>query len=172
MTSERAQYHLLMLRLGHCESYEQELDRILAEEDPLPPLVLDLALCMSDLNKTISILREYLLDHPADQQTVYDMVLADVHQKYGAKEWNTVQTAGFLWEVQRIVSTNYEAPWDRLYKLTQEFELFEEGLISREVFEEAFDSVFCRGIGLDVWAMEAARHPKKKKSLLDFLRRK
>ena len=82
MTPEKAQYHLLMLRLGQRAEYDRELDRILEEEDPLPPLILDLALCMSDLNQTISLLREFLLDHPADQQTVYDMVPADLRRKY------------------------------------------------------------------------------------------
>ena len=171
MTPEKAQYHLLMLRLGHQASYDRELDRILNEEDPLPPLILELALCMSGLNKTISVLREYLHDHPADQQQVYDLVLADVHRKYDTKEWDAVQTAGFLWEVRRAAWDFSEDPWDGLYQLVYEFELYEEGLISREVFEEAFDSLFCRGICLDVWAMEAARHPKKRKSIWNIFRK-
>lgn len=172
MTPEKAQYHLLMLRLGQREAYDRALDRILVEEDPLPPLILDLALCMSDLNQTISILREYIHDRPADQQQVYDLVLADVHRKYDTKEWDALQTAGFLWEVRRAAWDFSEDPWDGLYHLVYEFELFEEGLISRDVFDEAFDSIFRRGVGLDVWTMEAARHPKKKKSILDFFRRK
>ena len=171
MTPEKAQYHLLMLRLGQREEYDRELDRILMEADPLPPLVLDLALCMSDLNKSISILREYLRDHPADQQQVYDLLLADVRRKYDAREWDAIQTAGFLWEVRRVAWDFSEEPWDGLYNLVYEFELFEEGLICREVFAEAFHSVFCRGVGLDVWAMEAARHPKKKKSIFNIFRK-
>lgn len=171
MTPEKAQYHLLMLRLGQREEYDRELDRILEAEDPLPPLILELAVSMSDLNKTISVLREYLHHRPADQQQVYDLVLADVHRKYDTKEWDAVRTAGFLWEIRRAAWDFSEDPWDGLYHLVYEFELFEENLICREVFEEAFDSVFCRGVGLDVWAMEATRHPKGKKSSFHIFRK-
>ena len=67
MTPERAQYHLLMLRMGEYDEYDRELDRLLLEQDPLSPLVLELAFCISDREQTISVLRNFLLDHPADE---------------------------------------------------------------------------------------------------------
>ena len=68
MTPEQTMYHMLMLKLGRTEEYDRELDRLLEEQDPLSPLVLELAFCMSDRRETISVLHNFLLDHPADQQ--------------------------------------------------------------------------------------------------------
>ena len=56
MTPERAAYHRLMLLAGVQEEFEKELDDALETEDPITPPILDLAFCMSDLNRTISVL--------------------------------------------------------------------------------------------------------------------
>lgn len=168
MTPEKAQYHLLMLRLGQRTAYDRELDRILQEEDPLPPLILDLAVCMSDLNQTISVLREFLLDHPADQQTVYEMVLADLRRKYTEEKLTPAETAALMWKITRIVRDPGEDPWWQLYGPCDDHDLVEAGILSEESFTEALEA-FLQG---EAWGDVRPVEPKKKKSILDFFRRK
>lgn len=168
MSPETAQYHLMMLRLGQREEYDRELDRILEEEDPLPPLILDLALCMSDVNRTISVLREYSMDHPADQQQVYDMILADLRRKYTEQSLTAVQTVALLWNITRIVKDPGEDPWRQLYGPIDDYDLMEAGILSGESFIEALEA-FLRG---EAWGNVRPVKPKKKKSILDFFRKK
>ena len=45
MTLERAYYHKLMLEVGLTERFDQELDTMLEQEDPLSELTLALSTC-------------------------------------------------------------------------------------------------------------------------------
>lgn len=169
MTPEKAQYYWMMLRLGQQDAYERELDRLLEEEDPLSPLTLDLAVCMSDVNQTLSVLRDFVWDHPVDQLQVYDMILDDLRQQYTAGALSAEQTAGLLWNITRLVDDSADPPWVELHTLIYDYELWDEGMISKEVFHQAFDSVFLHGKRLDAWALQ--REQNKKKSWLDFFRK-
>ena len=85
MTPEQAQYFLLMLRMGEYDAYDEFLDQLLVEQDPLSPLVLELAFCMSDRRETISVLHNFLLDHPAEETQLMESQLAYVRKKYSEK---------------------------------------------------------------------------------------
>ena len=73
MTSERAHFHLLMLEAGECRLFHAELNAALEAEEPLSELTLALSLC-TRAEEYIHVLREYLLDHPADMDAVDRMV--------------------------------------------------------------------------------------------------
>ena len=143
MTPEQAAYHRLMLLAGLREEYEREIDLALENEDPITVPILDLAFCMSDLNQTVSVLYNYIQDAGVDEQQVYDMIMAELHRQYMAKQLDAGQVCEALSKIQR--SCDFGEPWIALYTYLYAYELFHEGIISKEVFEAGFASVFLRG---------------------------
>lgn len=170
MTPERAAYHRLMLLAGAGEEYERELDLALETEDPITSPILDLALCISDLNKTISVLNHYILGCPVDEQQVHDMIMAELRRRYVSREMNAEAVCEVLSRIWQVC--DFSDPWIDLYTYLYEYELLDEGLISRQVFEIGFESVFLHGERTDVWALQKECNQKKKKSPWDFLRKR
>lgn len=170
MTPEQAAYHRLMLLAGLPEAFEQELDQALEQEDPLTPLTLELACCMSDLNRTLSVLHNHLLDHPANEHQVYELVLAGFRRQYTEGKLDELRVCQCLTQIQS--SCDAIEPWIDLYPCLYDYELLEEGMICDEVFRRCFRSVFLDGVELDAWALQKEYNPKKKKSLMDFFRKK
>ena len=166
MTPEQAQYFLLMLRMGEYEEYDAALDRLLLEQDPLSPLVLELAFCMSDRRETISVLHNFLLDHPADETQLMESQLAYVRKKYSEKAMTAVQAADYLYGL--IVANDWNEPWFDLWQYCDVCELYEDGFISQTVFEQCFEAALLRGEHLDCWALQEEEN--KQKPLLDKLR--
>ena len=169
MTPERAAYHRLMLLAGLQEEFEKDLDFALETEDPITAPILDLAFCMSDLNQTVSVLYNYTLDYSVDEQQVYDMIMAELRRQYASKELNAREVCEVLSKIQRIC--DFGVPWIDLYTYLYEYELLDEGMISEEVFETGFESVFLHDERIDVWALQKEYNQKKKKSVLDFFRK-
>ena len=166
MTPEQAQYFLLMLRMGEYDEYDAALDRLLVEQDPLSPLVLELAFCMSDRRETISVLHNFLLDHPADEAQLMESQLAYVRKKYSEKAMTALQAADYLYGL--IVANDWNEPWFDLWQYCDVCELYEDGIISQTVFEQCFEAALLRGEHLDCWALQ--EEESKQKSLLDKLR--
>ena len=159
MTPEQAQYYLTLLKLGEYDEYDQALDRLLEEQDPLSDLVLELAFCMSDRRQTISVLHNFLLDHPADRQVLYDAYLTGLRKRYQSGAMSPHQTAAYLYSL--ITANDWESPWDDLFVYLYEYDLYDDGYISREVFEKCFDSHFVHGIRLDPWKLQGEENSRK-----------
>ena len=166
MTPEQAQYYLLMLRMGEYDEYDAFLDQLLLEQDPLSPLVLELAFCMSDRRETISVLHNFLLDHPADETQLMESQLAYVRKKYSEKAMTALQAADYLYGL--IVANAWNEPWFDLWQYCDVCELYEDGFISQTVFEQCFEATLLRGEDLDCWALQEEEN--KQKSLLGKLR--
>ena len=171
MTPERAAYHRLMLLSGLREEFDRELDLALETEDPITDPVLDLAFCMSDPEQTISVLYNYTLKFRIDEQQVYEMILTELRRQYTEKLLAPAQLARILFTIAQNGGSSPEEPWDRLRCPSYLYELFEEGLLSGEVFQTAFEAFLLHGQEIDVWALEKERQPKKRRLLPDFFRK-
>ena len=166
MTPDEAQYYLLMFRLGEYAEYDQALDKLLEEQDPLSPLVLELAFCMSDRRETISVLHNFLLDHPADERKLMESKLAWVRRQYSEKAMTAVQAAEYLSRVY-YVKPDLE-PWWELYDYFYDYELYTDGCISLSVFEQCFEARLLRDEMLNPWKLQESEN--REKSLLGKLR--
>ena len=127
MTPDEAQYYLLMLRLGEYAEYDKALDRLLLEQDPLSPLVLELAFCMSDRRQTISILHNFLLDHPADEEQLMNQQLDWVREQYREKAMTAIQAAAYLSRAYHTKSGT--EPWWELWQYLDDYDLYTDGTI-------------------------------------------
>ncbi len=159
MTPERAAYHRLMLINGLQEEYETELDHALATEEPLSDLVLELAFCMSDIKATVSMLGHYMERHVVDEKKVYDMVVEELRQLYTAGKLDAVQVCRVMDKMLRVCE--FGDPWIGLYQYLYEYEMLDEGIISVEVFETGFASLFLHGVQLDTPALEKEKRRKR-----------
>lgn len=169
MTPEQAQTHLMMLRLGQYDAYDRELDRLLEEQDPLSPLVLELAFCMSDRRQTISVLHNFLLDHPADQDAVMEPLVDQLRTCYRGKTMTAAQVAEHLYFLIQV--NDYRDPWCGLYEYVYYYELYDEGLLSQSAFERCFESDFLHGVQLDPWALQKEENRKHfPEKIIDFFR--
>lgn len=171
MTPERAAYHRLMLLSGLREEFDRELDLALETEDPITDPVLDLAFCMLDLDRTISVLYNYTLNYRIDEQQVYDMILTELRRQYTEKLLTPAQLTHIMVTMAQNCGNAFAEPWDRLRYPSYLYELVEEGFISEEAFNAAFEAFLLHGRKIDVWALEKERQPKKRKSLRDFFRK-
>lgn len=162
MTPEQAMYHMLMLKQNMSGAYEAELDRLLEEQDSLSPLVLELAFCMSDRRETISVLHNFLLEHPADEEQVCDRILSDMTRCYLDKSMTPEEITSLLCRCAMDSDRDYwEEPWSRLYDFTYDLEMYEDGLISRSVFLTGFEERLLQNQRPDIWAMQAEENTKK-----------
>lgn len=80
MTPERAQFHLLLLEAGEGRLFHSEMNAALEAENPLSELMLALSLCGSD-EESMRVLREYLLDHPAEMTLVEHMLRQELRAR-------------------------------------------------------------------------------------------
>lgn len=80
MTSERVQFHLLLLEARESRLFHSELNAALEAENPLSELTLALSLCGSD-EECMHVLREYLLDHTADITQVEHMLRQELRAR-------------------------------------------------------------------------------------------
>lgn len=174
MTPERAAYHRLMLLAGLREEFDQELDHALETEDPITQPILDLAFCMSDPNQTLSVLYDYSLSHPVDDLQVYSMVMTELRRQYAANLLTPAQLVHIMYTIAQNHDDCFGGSWDQFRYPSYAYELLEDGLISEEVFQIAFEASFLHGQETDVWALEKEHRQtqKKKKPFLDFFRKR
>lgn len=158
MTAERAAYHRLMLLAGLREEYERELDQVLETEAALSDLYLELAMCMSDLDRTVSVLYNYTLEYEVDEQQVFDMVMLTLHRLYAHGQLNATEICESLSKIQQ--SCSFGEPWIDLYKYLYAYELMTEGILSQKVFEKSFQAVFLRGERIDPWKLQESHNQK------------
>ena len=170
MKIEDAYYHLLLLKAGLDDGYDAWLDEYLDREDPLSDIVLDLALCGSDLNKTISCLNSYCGSHPElDERKLRERLRLFLKSLFHTGRMNQRAVA----EAMYSIAYAHGAPWDLeseiwgdFYDLEDYLSLVEDGIASRELFDAMFQRFLDDGIPLDgtVWL------PPQKPSLRERIR--
>ncbi len=140
MTPERSEYYRLLLQLGYGEEYDEALDRALLEEDPLSDLVLALACCGSDRNKTIGVLGEYLLDHPADGEQVCDLLLEYFGRCYHQGSLTLGETVEILYHMAFSQPDPWATPYERLLEPSYHWEYVEMGIADEKEFVRQFEN--------------------------------
>lgn len=154
MTPEMAEYCRAMLLVGIRDKLDQAFDRALETEEPLSDLILSLSTCISDDEQVLRVLREYTLDHSYDPQTVCSLIREDVRARLLAGEMTRAQAAEILYRIVMNLDRFREDPWHGLTEAEYDLELFEDGLISGEVFNRCFDAWFFEQKRLDAWELQ------------------
>lgn len=175
MTAEMAMYYSAMLRVGLGENFYQAFDRALEEEEPLSDLTLLLCDCISDVNAVLHILREFILDHTVDEQVVYDLILDDIRSRYTSGKMIRTDVVSTLYNIVYALDKAWEEPWIQWQQLFYDLELWEDGIVSDEVFDECFDAWWDSRTRLNIWELQRKwneqNNPAKRNSFWNKIRK-
>ena len=173
LKSADAFYHKLLLMTGLDDGYDEWLNYYLESENPLSAIVLELACCGSDINKTISVLQNYCGEHPFDEAAVCDRVRLFFNHAFYSNKMNKKEISSTMYRLALNVGDPGDFDinlWGSMYYLNDYYSLAEDGIISWERFDFAFFSYLDNGTPVDsnlIWN----RNTKKSHSLLDRLKK-
>ena len=172
MKLDDAYYHLLLLQSGLDDGYDAWLDGYLEAEDPLSDIVLNLVSCGSNVNETISCLNTYCSLKPeVDERSICDRLRNFLKDAYHSGRMSQREVVDVM---HRIALANgdpwgVEADlWDEFYYMEDRLDLVDDGIASREVFDEAFDKFLNDGIYVEKNYWEC--RPSRKERFRSWLR--
>lgn len=176
MKFEDAFFYKYLLMLGYEESYDEWLSSCLESEDPLSDIVLELACCSSDADKTISLLHNYCIDRPIDEFVVCDRLRLFFKEAFYSNRMNKDEIISEMYRLTCIIAycgdfdIHNIRSWGSMDFLEDFCCLVKDGIISRESFDEAFFSYLNNGTPVDfelIWR----KNMQKKPSLFDRVKR-
>ena len=163
MKLDDAYYHLLLLQSGLDDGYDAWLNGYLEEEDPLSDIVLNLVSCGSNMNETISCLNAYCGQKlEVDERSICDRLRNFLKDAYHSGRMSQREVVDAMY---RIVQAHGDPGdcgfdiWGDFYYLEDNLDLVECGIVSEEVFHEAFLMFLNDGIPLDgtIWERKSSR---------------
>ena len=175
MKREDAFYHKLMLMTGLDDGYDEWLNYYLESENPLSNIVLELACCGSDINKTISVLHNFCMEQPFDEAVVCNRVRLFYKNAYYSQKMSKEDVASSMYHLVNNIGDPGDADfdehlWGDMYYLDDYYNLATDGMISMENFDFAFFSYLDNGIPVDsnrIWN----HNQKQKVSFVDKIKR-
>ena len=172
MKREDAFFHKLMLMTGLDDDYDKWLNCYLESENPLSDVVLELACCGADVNKTISVLHNFCGEQSFDEAVVCDRVRTYFKDAYYKKRMSKEEISSAMYRLALNVGDPGDFNihlWGSMYYLDEYYSLAKDGIISWERFDFAFFSYLDNGIPVDfdrIWN----HNQKKKVSFVDKIK--
>ena len=173
MKREDAFYHKLMLMTGLDDGYDEWLNCYLESENPLSDIVLELAWCGSDVDRTISVLHQFCTERPFDEAAVCDRIRAYFKEAYDKNRMSKEEITSAMYRLALNVGDPGDFDihlWGGMYDLDGYYSLAEDGIISWENFDFAFFSYIDSGIPVDsnrIWN----DNQKRNVSFIDRIKR-
>ena len=152
MKREDAFYYKIMLMTGLDDGYDHWLNHYLEIENPLSNIVLELACCGSDINKTISVLHNFCMEQPFDEAVVCDRVRVYFKDAYYANRMSKEEIPSTMYRLSLNVGDPGDFDmgiWGSLYYLDYYYSLASDRIISWESFDLAFFDYLEQGIPVD-----------------------
>lgn len=138
ITVEMAAFYRRMLSVGLSDIYQRDIGLALEKEDPPSELLLELAFCLSDANKTISILDNYIGDCVLNEYKIYPMILEEIRELYNSKRFKLEQIAEMLLGILEGANLWHEGPWEKLIHLSYAYDEVKGGGLYMEDFLDSF----------------------------------
>ena len=152
MKCEDAYYFKILLMSGFSDGYDEWLGEYMEAENPLSDIVLDLSLCGSDVNKTISCLHNYCANQSFDEKFVCDKLRLFLKDAYHAGRLSKEETVAYMYRFAASHGHSGKidmALWAEMFYLDDYHSLAEDGIISWERFDHFFHSYLDDGIPID-----------------------
>ena len=154
MIPETVAYHHAMLLVGIRDKLDEAFDHALEKEDPLSDLMLSLSTYISNDEAVLSVLQEYILDHTIDERVVYHMIRGDFRQRYLFRQMTRAEVVEYLYRIVRSLDKCWADPWYDMTTPNYVFELWRDGFLAEEVFNQCFDAWLFRGEDLNPWKLQ------------------
>ena len=172
MKREDAFYYMNLLLLGFCDGYDDWLNYYLETESPLSDIVLELSLCGSDVNKTVSLLHNYCAEQKFDEIDSHDKLRLFFKDAYHSNRMSKEEVVSTMYRLSLNIGDPGDFDiklWGSMYYLDYYFSLAEDGIIPRENFDFAFFSYLDNGTPIDtelIWK----KQNKRKISLINKIK--
>lgn len=178
MNYSDAYYHLLLMQAGLDDNYDAWLNTYLEIEDPLSDIVLELSLCASDLNKTISCLKAYCSGKPVDEKAVAERLRLFLKEAFNTGRMSKDEVVSAMYRLVVNHSAPYEFDtdiWGDMYYLEDYYGLAKDGIIPWDNFDKLFLAYLYEGTPLDsekLWGLSAEKPKLKFKDIIAFFKGK
>ena len=152
MNREEAYYYKLLLINGIRADYDSWLNSYLETEGPLSDIVLNLAFCTSDTDKTVSYLHSYCFEAPFDEKIVCEKLRLFLKEAYNKNIYTMEDVCTLMYNLSMAHGDPSDFKldsWYDMFYLPEYFELANDGVISQEKFEKAFLLYLNEGISVD-----------------------
>lgn len=175
MNYSDAYYHLMLMQVRFDDNYDAWLNTYLEKEDPLSDIVLELSLCISDLNKTISCLKAYCSGKPVDEKTVAERLRLFLKESYNSGRMSKSEVVSAMYRLATNHAYPYEFDtdtWGDMYYLEDYYNLAEDGIIPWDNFDRIFSAYLNEGTPLDsekLWGLSAEKPKLKFKNIIAYL---
>ena len=152
MKREDAYYYKILLMAGIEDGYDQWLDGFLENEDPLSEIVLNLSLCGSDVNATISCLHNFCAGETLDERAVVEKLRLFLKEAYHAGRMTKKETVSYMYSFAichggpRVFDCSI---WGDMYYLDDYHSLAEDGIVYWDAFDSQFMAYLNDGIPID-----------------------
>lgn len=138
MSNETALYLKLLLHAGLIDDYNECLNQLLIEAPNGNGVLLELAFCNQDVNKSISLLRDYTYAKHVDQNVLFEKMRV-VFQKHYLSQ---AMTQAEILEAMHVAAINaendMEQPWESVKNLMYYYEEVVDGYYDEDFFHEQF----------------------------------
>ena len=152
MKHEDAFYYENLLIVGFQDEYDKWLNSFLETENPLSEIVLELSLCESDINKTISVLARYRMEQPIDEAAVCDRLRIFLKNAYYSSRMNKEEVVYAMYTMASHIGAPWIydlKTWGSMYYLEDYYSSAIDGTMSWDSFDSAFFSYLNDGVPID-----------------------
>ena len=173
MTREDAFYYENLLILGFKDEYDKWLNSQLEAENELANITLDLAWCGSDVNKAISILRQYRTGAPIDDAAVCKRLRLFLKDAYDSKRMDKGQVVSALYTIACHLSdldTYNEVISGEMILLEEYYSLAKEGILDWNSFDSSFFAYLDNGLPLDSKKIWSPLKSQKDDGITNYIR--
>ena len=138
MTNETALFLRLLLHAGLLDVYRENLDQLLTEESDLDGVLLELAFCTQNINKSISLLRDFTYHKDIDHHEVYSRMMSVFQNQY----LNQTMSQDEVSEAMHLAAMNsgkeMSLPWEPIKNLIFYYEEVVDGYYPEDIYHEQF----------------------------------
>jgi hypothetical protein len=176
LTREDAYYFMILLNLGIRDEFDKCLDFHLENENPLSEIVMNLALCGSDVNKTITCLVSYSKQAQTDYSEVCNRLRMFLKEGHENGKYTTAETVNMMYRFAIVHGDpggyDFNRHWQDMFYLEEYYSLAEDGIIPWENFNRAFSGFLYDGTSVDYDAMWKREQKRWYHRLLDCFKQK
>lgn len=166
LTYEDALFHKLLLEAGVTNEFAPLIDRMLAEEEPLSELALELAYSGADANKQLAALNAFLSrasELSVDMDEVYAKLIGYFRSRYELAPDDVDALVGAMYRVGMNPEYAYDN-WPQLWTCSDYYILSLDGVIAPDKFKAYLLSILYGGECIDPW------EPHRKPGLIERLK--
>ncbi len=138
MTNETALFLKLLLHVGLIDVYHENLDQLLTETSDLEGVLLELAFCNQNINRSISLLRDYTYHKDINHQEGYSRIISVFRNQYLNQKMSQDEVSEAMHLAAMNSGKEMSLPWESIKNLIYYYEEVVDGYYPEDIYHEQF----------------------------------